>query len=95
MALDVKGSTMVNLEWSETVTRNGTLNLGTKSHGNSARMESEARMQSDWDWIGTCLMEMGRLESETFSTRSMSVVETGKFKMKSPETVELRSWRLG
>ena len=52
-------------------------------------------MQSDWDWIGTCLMEIGKLEPETFSARLMSVVETGKLKIRFPETVELRSWKLG
>ena len=86
---------MVNLEWSETVTRNEALNIGTKSHGNSARMKSEAWMQSDRDWIGTCLMELGKLEPETFSTRSMLLVETGNLKMRFPEIVELRSWKLG
>jgi len=81
---------MVNLEWPETVTRNGTLMVGTKSHCNSARMVSEAGMQSDWDWNGACL----RLELEIFSTGSTSAVETGKWKIKLPDTIALRSWRL-
>ena len=70
---------MVNLEWSETVTRNGTLNSGTKTHGNSAKMKSEAWMQSDLDWIGTCLMEIGRLVSNSeFGIQSWMMMKMTK-----------------
>ena len=68
MALDLKGSAVVNLGWSETKTRNGTVDSGTKAHGDSARIKSEARMQSDCDRRGSCSMGMGRLGPGTFST---------------------------
>jgi len=83
MVLDLMGSTMVNLEWPLTVTRNGTMMVGTKLHDRviflvSARMESEAGMQSDWGWSGACLtvfpLKMGRLGPETFSTQSTSAI---------------------